>query len=74
MLSTGVDRDILTLAEAAHRLGLTVRSARNAAKSGELPAIRLRGRLWILRRPLERMLDRDVDGAGRDSKTLKSAL
>lgn len=55
------DRDILTLAEVARRLGFTVRSARKAAKSGELPAIRLRGRYLVLRRPFERMLQRDTD-------------
>lgn len=66
------DRDILTLAEAARRLGFTVRSARKAVKSGELPAIRLRGRYLVLRRPFERMLERDSDRAAESESSQES--
>lgn len=60
-LADGLTRGTLSLAEAAQRLGLTVRATRNAARAGEIPAVRI-GRRWlVLRGPLEAMLLRRAD-------------
>jgi excisionase family DNA binding protein len=47
------------MAEAAARLGLSVKATRRAALTGELPAIRV-GRRWLmLREPFEALLKGD---------------
>ena len=53
--------ETLSVREAASLLGLSRSSAYRAVKSGALPIMRLGGRLLVLRRPLERMLDGKVE-------------
>lgn len=54
----------MTIAEAATRLGLSIKATRKAALAGQVPAIRI-GRRWlVLRDPLEAMLA----GAGATDK------
>lgn len=50
------DRETVTIEEAATRLGVSVRGAYRAAKSGQLPTIRIGRRLLVPRAALERML------------------
>lgn len=59
--------DTMTLEEVAQRLGTTVPIVRRATRAGSLPALKLRGRWFILRRPFERMMDRDLEPTTRQS-------
>lgn len=52
------ERATLSIAEAARRLGLTVRATRKAAAAGEIPAIQIRRRWLVLREPFEELLGR----------------
>lgn len=47
---------VLTVPEAGARLGLGRSAAYSAAKRGELPVIRIGGRILVLRAPFERLL------------------
>jgi excisionase family DNA binding protein len=51
------ERLVLSVPEAAGMLGVSPRLAYDLVARGELPALRLGGRIVILRRPLERLLD-----------------
>ena len=51
------ERLVLSVPEAAGLLGISRRLAYELAARGELPVLRLGGRVLILRRPLERLLD-----------------
>ena len=46
----------LTVDDAAEQLGISRNTAYACAKSGELPVIRMRHRMLVLREPFERML------------------
>ncbi|MGH9009276.1 MAG: helix-turn-helix domain-containing protein [Acidimicrobiia bacterium] len=48
---------VLSVPEAAGLLGISRRLAYELAARGELPVLRLGGRVLILRRPLERLLE-----------------
>ena len=48
---------MLSVPEAASLLGISRRLAHELAARGELPVLRLGGRVLILGRPLERLLD-----------------
>ena len=51
------ERLVLSVQEAAGMLGISRRLAYELAARGELPVLRLGGRVLILRRPLDRMLE-----------------
>ena len=51
------ERLVLSVPEAASLLGISRRLAYELAARDELPVLRLGGRVLILRRPLERLLD-----------------
>lgn len=51
-----LERQTLTVEEAAKRLGIGRNSAYQAARTGELPTIRIGKRLVVPRQALERML------------------
>jgi excisionase family DNA binding protein len=53
------ERLVLSVPEAAEILGISRRLTYQLAGRGELPAVRLGGRIVILLRPLERLLDGD---------------
>lgn len=53
------ERLVVSVPEAAAMLGISARLAYDLVARGELPALRLGGRIVILLRPLERMLDGD---------------
>jgi excisionase family DNA binding protein len=53
------ERLVLSIPEAAEMLGISRRLAYQLAGRGELPALRLGGRIVILLRTLERLLDGD---------------
>ncbi len=50
-------RFVVSVPEAAEMLGISRRLAYDLVAWGDLPALRLGGRIVILLRPLERMLD-----------------
>jgi excisionase family DNA binding protein len=54
-------RDTLTIDEVAGRLGISVTLARKAARAGDLPAIKFRGRFLILRKAFDKMLNLESD-------------
>jgi excisionase family DNA binding protein len=56
------ERKTLTVAAAAHLLGIGRNSAYSAVRSGQLPAIRLGGRILIPVSALERLMSQ---GSGR---------
>lgn len=64
----------LTVGQAAAVLGISRSSAYRAARDGALPAISVRGRVLILRSPLEALLHCDLgdvrpgDGTGSDRR------
>jgi excisionase family DNA binding protein len=51
------ERLVLSVPEAAGMLGISRRLAYELAARGDLPVLRLGGRVLILRRPFERLLD-----------------
>jgi excisionase family DNA binding protein len=51
------ERLVLSVPEAARMLSISRRLAYDLVARGELPALRLGGRIVILRRPLERLLE-----------------
>ena len=51
------ERLVLSVPEAAGLLGISRRLAYELAARGELPVLRLGGRVLVLRRPLERLLE-----------------
>lgn len=50
------NRATLTIAEAAKRLGISRQSAYEAAKRGEVPSIRIGGRIVVPKASLDRLL------------------
>ncbi len=63
-------RNLLTIAEVATRLRISARTARRMAKSGELPALRITTRVWLIdEAELTRWLDeRKAPVAGADDE------
>ncbi len=61
-----VELRTVTVPEAAKILGISRGSAYEAAKTGELPVIRIGKRLLVSRTVLERMLEPEVTGPGID--------
>ncbi len=61
------DTETLTVLEASRRLGLSLGVAYRAANAGEIPAVRIGGRILVLRRPLDRLLSGDSVLHGRSS-------
>lgn len=57
------ERLVLSVAEAAEMLGISRTLAYELVARHELPALRLGGRIVILRRPLERLLDGQAPAA-----------
>ena len=57
--SSSSERATLTVEEAARILGIGRASAYNAAKSGDLPTIRIGGRLLVPRARLDALLGKD---------------
>ena len=55
-------RQTLTVEEAGGLLGISRNSAYEAARRGELPAIRIGKRLIVPRAALERLLGAPIDG------------
>ncbi|MGH8972182.1 MAG: helix-turn-helix domain-containing protein [Acidimicrobiia bacterium] len=51
------ERPVLSVAEAADLLGISRSLAYDLVARGELPARRFGGRIVVLRRPLQRLLD-----------------
>ena len=70
-------RMVLSVAEAAEVLGISRSLAYNLVARGELPARRFGGRIVILLRPLQRLLDGesvdDASGAPADLDGLSEA-
>jgi excisionase family DNA binding protein len=58
-----MERDTLTVPEAAKILGISRNSAYEAAKRGEIPSIWIGGRVLVPRAPLEKMLGRSQEAA-----------
>ncbi len=56
-----MERDVLTIEEAAQRLGIARGSAYEAARRGEIPVIRIGRRLLVPRLAFERMLSEAGD-------------
>jgi excisionase family DNA binding protein len=52
-----IERQTLTVSEAAQALGVSRNKAYEAAKRGEIPTIKIGGRILVPRAALERMLD-----------------
>jgi len=52
-----MERQTLTVTEAAQALGVSRNKAYEAAKRGEIPTIKIGGRILVPRAALERMLD-----------------
>jgi excisionase family DNA binding protein len=52
-----VERRTLTIEEAAKMLGIGRNNAYDAARRGEIPTIKIGGRILVPRAALERMLD-----------------
>lgn len=57
------ERLVLSVAEAAELLGISRTLAYELVARHELPSLRLGGRIVVLRRPLERLLDGQAPGA-----------
>jgi excisionase family DNA binding protein len=51
------ERQTLTVTEASKALGISRNKAYEAAKRGEIPTIKIGGRILVLRAALERMLE-----------------
>jgi excisionase family DNA binding protein len=58
----------VTVEEAGRLLGVSRGTAYMAAKTGELPTIRIRGRLLVPRVQLDRMLGLPATGGGTDEE------
>ena len=56
----------LTIPQAARMLGISVSKAYEAARSGQLPTLRVGARVLISRRRLEELIDGPVNAAGHD--------
>jgi len=54
------DKPVLTAPEVAQILGLSLRSVRSAMANGDLPVVRVGGRVWVPTAALRRLLG--VDG------------
>ena len=54
----------LTIPQAAHLLGISVSKAYAAARSGELPTVRVGSRVLISRRRLEELVDGPISVRG----------
>lgn len=55
-MAEGVNRATLDMAEAAARLGISLRAGYRAAERGELPVVRIGGRVLVLRAPFEKLI------------------
>lgn len=56
------ERLTLTVTEAAELLGISRGMAYECVRTGELPSVRMRGRILVPRKRLEAMLDGQDDG------------
>ncbi len=58
-------KQTLSVREAAARLGVSLPTLYAAIRSGQVPALRIRGRVLVLRKPFERLLrgERPADAA-----------
>jgi excisionase family DNA binding protein len=56
----------LTIPQAARMLGISVSKAYEAARSGQLPILRVGARVLISRRRLEELIDGPVGAPGHD--------
>jgi excisionase family DNA binding protein len=61
------DRLTLTVPEAAELLGISRGSGYQAARTGELPTLRIGGRLLVPRQRLEDLLANGNDGEGKEN-------
>lgn len=52
-----MERDVLSVREVAERLGLNVKSVYSGIRVGEIPSLRVGGRILIPRAALARLLD-----------------
>ena len=50
------EKDAFPLSEAATRLGISLRAARNAARNGDLPVLRIGRRFFVLRKRFEELI------------------
>lgn len=61
---TGTNRRTFTVKEAAHLLGVSVSTCREAIRAGQIPAIRCGRRVLVPVQALERLLDGSMLGHG----------
>ncbi|MGE5618090.1 MAG: helix-turn-helix domain-containing protein [Sphingomonadaceae bacterium] len=59
-----IDRKTVTVEEAARALGISRNGAYNAARRGEIPAIRIGKRFVVPKAALERLLGAPIGGGG----------
>jgi excisionase family DNA binding protein len=59
-----MERMTFSVEEAGERLGLGRNSVYEAVKRGDIPSIRIGGRILVPRQALERLLDKASDPAG----------
>jgi len=59
---TPTEREALSVGETARVLGLGRGAAYQAVASGEIPSLRIGGRILVPRRQLERLLDGSTEG------------
>lgn len=63
LTSVQIERGTYTLAEAAQRLGLSLRATRKAAATGQIAAVQI-GRRWLVAKgPLEALISSRKGGA-----------
>jgi len=62
MASNKRDRETLSVPEAARKLGIGRNSAYDAARRGDIPTVRIGGRILIPKKALERLLDAESGG------------
>ncbi len=63
-----IERETISIDEAAVRLGISRHSAYQAAANGELPTLRLGRRLLVRRAAFERLLAEGADAARADGR------
>ena len=62
-----MDKQALSIKEAAETLGISVAKAYQAANSGEIPTVRIGKRILVLVAALERMLERVTSDSSNDN-------
>ncbi|APC09053.1 helix-turn-helix domain-containing protein [Neomoorella thermoacetica] len=61
----------ITVSEAAKMLGIGRNLAYNMARSGQIPALRLGGRIVVLKQPFMKMLQSDIIPQGQPGREEK---